>query len=48
MERVVIKIGIVLNYKAAEKKKDELFSIKDIRYGEELTTYYKPNEKDFK
>ena len=32
MERVVIKIGIVLNYKAAEKKKDELFNMKSKEY----------------
>lgn len=31
-----------------DRRTDELFSIKNIRYGEELTTYYKPNEKDFK
>jgi hypothetical protein len=30
-----------------DRRSDELFSIKDIECGEELTTYYKPNEKNF-
>lgn len=30
-----------------DRRTDELFSIKDIPYGEELTTYYKPIERDF-
>lgn len=30
-----------------DRRTDELFSIKDIQTGEELTTYYKPSERDF-
>ena len=30
-----------------DRRTDELFSIKDIKEGEELTTYYKPEERDF-
>lgn len=30
-----------------DRRTDELFSIRDIKEGEELTTYYKPEERDF-
>jgi hypothetical protein len=30
-----------------DRRTDELFSIRDIEMGEELTTYYKPIERDF-
>ena len=30
-----------------DRRTDELFSIRDIKSGEELTTYYKPLERDF-
>ena len=30
-----------------DRRNDELFSIKDIKSGEELTTYYRPDERDF-
>jgi hypothetical protein len=30
-----------------DRRTDELFSIRDIKIGEELTTYYKPCERNF-
>lgn len=30
-----------------DRRTDELFSIRDIKMGEELTTYYKPCERNF-
>ena len=30
-----------------DRRTDEVFSIRDIKVGEELTTYYKPWERDF-
>lgn len=30
-----------------DRRTDELFSIRDIKIGEELTTYYKPHERNF-
>ena len=30
-----------------DRRSGEIFSIRDIKAGEELTTYYKPDERDF-